>query len=891
MDRAHWQTLSQLLDEALPLDAPARRVWLDALRQHDAALAARLETLLARDHDDAHSSPMTAARQFAQALEASETPRDAAQPGQLFGPWAVRHKLGSGGMGEVWLAERVDELYEGQAAIKLLKAGGEASRLVRRFARERKLLARLAHPGIARLLDAGVSNQQPYLVLEYVPGQPLLQYAHAAAPTVEARLHLVIAIAEAVGHAHSQLIVHRDLKPSNVLVTPQGEIKLLDFGIAGLLESAGEPADTATSGTDLTRHDGRSLTLDYAAPEQVTGEATGVACDVFSLGVMLFELLSGQRPFAGRQPGRAALEHAIVHDEPQRLSRVLAGPPPAAAGARPSDVQRACGPLEAVIAKALRKQPEQRYTSVAAFAADLRRWLEHRPVGAVADDWRYRSRLWLRRNRVVMALSLAAVLSLAAGLVVSQQQLRRAQAAEARAEAASATAESVTQYFTDDLLAVASDSGIDTKTLTVLQLFETMARRADTSLVGEPEVIARVRLLLGTIFNYYGGGRPQELAEIAKAHQSLMQVGERDPHRALALLQGQDTLYYVASLSDDDLKAFEGLVARAAAQPAPSTAARRQLVTAQLAVALDAGQQRDDAVGGLALLDTVLASPQLEADQRWEARRSRARMLWLLDRTAPALAQYRQLLADPLAATLLSDRHEMLRMRAQMGRLMLELGETDAAEKELTAFAELLQKTAVTDSIPVLRTQLHLAYLRMAQRRPAEAVALLRGIDPFVQQRIRTAGPSDAPFMIELANEQVDALRLAGQPREALLFSQQMISALEAAIAKGADADSSAVLRVRILHAAALVANGQPADARTVLAGLSAAAIAHQPAQSPIRCELLQVEAAVAEASGDRALAVQKLEAAERMLTAVFNAESWRVQAVRAARQRLGAGA
>ena len=895
--REHWPRYSALLDEVLDLAPAARAPWLAGLAARDATAHAAVQRLLAREaaeqgttRDLLQREAGSASRQQFDAALLSVLTRedagDAAQPGQSFGPWQVSRKLGSGGMGEVWLAERADALYEGKAAIKLLRGNGDASRLAGRFARERQALARLAHAGIARLLDAGVQGGQAYLVLDYVRGLPLLEHARALAPTVAARVRLVLAIGSALEYAHGRLIVHRDIKPSNVMVTAEGEVKLLDFGIASLLD------DEHGGDTSLTGLYGRGLTLDYAAPEQITGEPTGVACDVFSLGVLLFELLGGTRPFKGEQPGRAALEHAVLHHDAPRLSRAIAIPLPAdaAEGARPVDARAVRGDLEAIVAKALRKAPQDRYPTMAAFMADLERWLEHRPVLAAQRDWRRDSALWLRRNRLVAALSALVLLTLTGGLLASQQQLRRAQAAEARAESAANTSEAVTGYFTDDLLSVASASDIDTKTLTVLQLFERMAKQADTSLDDQPEVEARVRVLLASVFNYYGGGRPQELAEIAKAHQSLLQVGQSAPHRALALLRPEDALYYVSTLSAADLSSFVALVDRASALPDDTAAGRRQLASAQIAIALDAGQQRDDAVAGLARLDAVLAMPKLDAKQRWEARRSRARMLWLLDRAAPALAQYRQLMADPLATTLLGDRYESLRIGAQMGRLMLELGETDAAEKALNAFATLLDETAVADSIPVLRTRAHLALLREAQGRPAEAVQLMQSIDPIVQRRIATVGPTDAPFMIEMANEQAVALLLAGQKAEALRFSAQSMAALDAAITQGADADSSVVLGLRIRHAAMLLANGDAAAAGAVLAALSATALARQPPESPIRCELLQVEARLAEANGQHALAAQKLEAAERMLTSVFNAESWRVQAVRAERLRLGKG-
>ena len=411
--REHWARHSALLDEALDLDAPARVVWLATLAVRDVAAAEAVSRLLAREVPaitDAllttnGSSPVRQGfESLLQAVLTREDGADAATPGQSFGPWQVSRKLGVGGMGEVWLAARSDALYEGQAAIKLLRNTGDASRLAGRFARERQALARLIHPGIARLLDAGVQGGQTYLVLDYVRGQPLLDHVRALAPTVSQRVQLALAVGRALEYAHGRLIVHRDIKPSNVMVTAEGEVKLLDFGIASLLD------DEHGSDTSLTGLYGRGLTLDYAAPEQITGEPTGVACDVFSLGVMLFELLTGERPFKPAKPGRAALEHAVLHQATPKPSSRAKGIPAS---------------LDAVVLRALQKSPEDRYPTMAAFVADMERWLEHRPVLAAQRDWRRDTALWLRRNRLAAGLSAAVMASLFAGLLATFLQSQR----------------------------------------------------------------------------------------------------------------------------------------------------------------------------------------------------------------------------------------------------------------------------------------------------------------------------------------------------------------------------------------------------------------------------------------------------------------------------------
>ncbi|HET8883256.1 MAG TPA: protein kinase [Solimonas sp.] len=487
ISRDQWSRWSALLDEALELDDDARNAWLATLREHQPDAAIAVARLLGHASEPV---PLIAYERSLQDALHENDHAGTASSGQSFGPWQISHKLGSGGMGEVWLATRGDHLYEGQAAIKLLADGNDIRRLGARFARERNLLARLSHPGIARLLDAGISDMQPYLVLEYVDGVSLLDHAHTHAATVADRLRLTLVIARAVEYAHSRLIVHRDLKPSNVVVTKDGEVKLLDFGIAALLGDE----DGSHDMTALTRLYGRGLTLDYAAPEQIAGAATGVGCDIYSLGVMLFELLAGARPLRGERPGRAALEHAVLHTEAPRLSRAIQQPLPAdhPTGARPLDVERVRGDLDAIVAKALRKAPEDRYPTMAAFIADLEHWLAHRPVSAGRGDQRYRARLWLRRNRVAAVLTAAVVLSLSVGLALSLWQWRAARAQTARAQAVSA--------FMSDLFRAADPERTRGENLAVRDLVDAGAQRLVNGSIDDPQIRAQLGAALGSTY-------------------------------------------------------------------------------------------------------------------------------------------------------------------------------------------------------------------------------------------------------------------------------------------------------------------------------------------------------------------------------------------------------
>lgn len=502
IDRERWQAISALLDVALALQPSQRDAWLADLQQRDAELAEQVRTMLVAAPQSTAKGGVTTLpglQAFGQHLDAALKPQlqssHAPQAGQRWGAWMLLHKIGEGGMGQVWLAARDDGLYQAQAAIKLLRSDLSAQRLQARFARERAVLARLNHPNVARLLDAGLVEGQAYLVLEYVPGRNLDEHVRAACPHLVQRVQLLLRIAQAVEHAHAQLIVHRDLKPSNVIVTPEGEPKLLDFGIAGLLDD-GEPVDS-----DLTRQTGRGLTLGYAAPEQILGGPIGTAADVFSLGVMLFELISGDLPFAPRSAGRLAAEHAVLHGEPRRLSTLLGlaeDPGQAEPGQRDAgavlvntgpgpaiDARRARGDLEAILAKALRKQPAERYGTVGAFIDDLQRWLTHRPVSARRDEWRHQSYLWLRRHALLAGATAVVVLSLSAGLAVSTWQWQRAQTAARQSDR-------IAEYLVD-LLKSASPDRHGGQWPTVLQLLDRSRAALPQSFQNDPET--RLRLL------------------------------------------------------------------------------------------------------------------------------------------------------------------------------------------------------------------------------------------------------------------------------------------------------------------------------------------------------------------------------------------------------------
>ncbi len=421
LDPDRWRDVSPYLDQALALPTEQRAAWLTSLRDKHPAMADFLHALLAE-----HSALL-------QEGFLEQSPLPLPQPpglaGQQIGAYTLLSPIGKGGMSTVWLAERNDGRFERRAAVKFLTIGFAGREAEQRFKREGRILGRLADTHIAELLDAGVSPAgQPYLVLEYVDGQHIDQYCDGHTLDVDARIRLFLDVLSAVAHAHANLIVHRDIKPSNVLVTTGGQVKLLDFGIAKLLEDEAHPGTP----TMLTREGASALTPEYAAPEQVTGGPITTATDIYELGLLLFVLLTGQHPAGSHTHSTASLVKAIVETAPPRMSDIVerdasegktALHHAATRATTPEKLRRRLhGDLDTIIAKSLRKDPQERYRSVSAFADDLHRHLRHLPISARPDTIGYRATKFLRRHWLPVAASLLVVASLSAGLYVANHE-------------------------------------------------------------------------------------------------------------------------------------------------------------------------------------------------------------------------------------------------------------------------------------------------------------------------------------------------------------------------------------------------------------------------------------------------------------------------------------
>jgi serine/threonine-protein kinase len=412
LDPARWAALSPYIDELLTLPPLERNRRIDELAANDPRTAAEVRELM-RSRDDASRAA------FLDGVADDSVVPAGVQAGEVLGAWTLHDVIGEGGMGSVWRARRSDGRFEGSAAIKLLRSGLFDAAGQQRFRREGAILSRLRHPGIAQLLDAGITPRgQPYLVLELVQGQRIDQWCDAHGLSVRQRVALCVQVLDSVASAHAQLIIHRDLKPSNILVDDSGRVKLLDFGIARLLDE--EP------GAALTHEGAVALTPQYAAPEQFSGGALSMATDVYALGVVLYELLTGAHPSA--LPAQASLlEHHRA---------ALRGPALAPSARAPQQRRALRGDLDTLVAKCLAADPAERYPSAAALREDLQRHLSHEPISAHAPGLAYRSLKLLRRRPLESALTAAAVAFLAAGVIGVALFARQAQHSAADALAA-----------------------------------------------------------------------------------------------------------------------------------------------------------------------------------------------------------------------------------------------------------------------------------------------------------------------------------------------------------------------------------------------------------------------------------------------------------------------
>ncbi|MFI5007278.1 MAG: tetratricopeptide repeat protein [Solirubrobacterales bacterium] len=535
LDRQRWPRVSAVLEAALERPEPERAGYLDEACAGDAELRRQVEELLAADAAAGSFLAMNAVERAAPLVaeigEGIELQAPALAGERIVGAYRLLSQLGEGGMGVVYLAERVDGQFEHQVAVKLLKQGLHGEDAGRRFLQERQILARLQHPGIARLLDGGVTAQDsPFFVMERVEGRPVTAYCDEHRLGIEQRLRVFLEICDAVQYAHRSLVVHRDLKPSNILVDAAGRVKLLDFGIAKLLAEGSEDEAVASTRTAL-----RAMTPEYAAPEQVRGDPVTTATDVYTLGVLLYELLTGERPYRVGRGATSEVERAVLEQEPTRPSARTAGAA-GLPGIRRKELQRRLrGDLDGIVLRALQKEPERRYSSAEAMATDVRRHLGGLPVSARGDGVVYRAFKFVRRHRVAVAAVLLVLLSMLGGLVGTAWQARRAQREALKAEAV--------KDFLKSLFSASDPAEAQGKEVTARALLENGARRIEKELQDQPEVQSEVARLIAA--TYLGLGEHESALGLLRADLERRRRfdGPRSGAVAESLTRMADVLY------------------------------------------------------------------------------------------------------------------------------------------------------------------------------------------------------------------------------------------------------------------------------------------------------------------------------------------------------------
>jgi serine/threonine-protein kinase len=464
-----WLEVDDLFQRVSEMDASRRAAFLDDACGADFELRNEVETLLATDKTLGWlKRPVDRAAQ------------EVALVGRRIGSYEIVRLLGEGGMGKVFLAARADEQYQQLVAIKLMHSEfGPSQKMLERFRSERQILANLSHPDIARLLDGGTtSDGTPYLVMEYVEGVPLEEYRRANELSVEKKLQLFLRVCAAVEYAHKNLVVHRDIKPGNVLVTEDGSPKLVDFGIAKLMEG-GSGATTQPAA--------RLMTPEYASPEQLRGEPITTATDVYGLGVLLYELLSGMHPFAEQSGSPIEMMRRICEVEPQPPSSMVSD------SARRRELR---GDLDRIVLMAIRKQPERRYPSATALARDVFAYLNGYPVFARGGGWEYRAGKLVRRHKLMVGALMLFAVSLASFTVGMGLLRQRAYRERLMAEH--------TATFLADMFRAATPQEARGKTITARELLDRGSQRVDKELAGEPEVRASLLYSIADAYSHLG---------------------------------------------------------------------------------------------------------------------------------------------------------------------------------------------------------------------------------------------------------------------------------------------------------------------------------------------------------------------------------------------------
>ncbi|HXK05610.1 MAG TPA: serine/threonine-protein kinase [Verrucomicrobiae bacterium] len=725
---SEWALLARYLDEGMDLPPDKQEQWLESLPDLDPRLKQALAAMLRRNRDPEND------------LLIRTLPKLGPNPApalERIGPYRTLRELGFGGMASVWLAERADGALTRQVALKLPHSAGR-KRFLERFRLERDILASFTHPNIAQIYDAGVTEAgRPYIALEYVDGTPLTQHCDSLGLGLSGRLHLFFQVLSAVQYAHSRLVIHRDLKPSNILATRSGEIKLLDFGIAKLLGP-----ERLEDAPDLTLAGERALTLDYAAPEQILGQAVSTSADIYSLGVVLFELLAGKRPYTLRD---AAHEKAI-------LSLDLPRPSDAARQQSKPYWKALQGDLDAIVLKALQTDPAGRYPTADALAQDLHRFLNGEPVSAQPESLGYRARKFLVRNRLSVSAAAAVFLALAVGLGVALWQAR-----EARKSAR--TAQAVENFVIDIFHANSSDQPDPARAreTTARQLLDIGAAKLERSLDDAPEARLEVLSTISDMYidlgiddtavqltrerlkltrSLYGNESP-EVAEVLVRLARNMQSSSFARERPQVLLEAKKIL----DRAGDSYAPLRAKMLTALAEEYASTNWEKGLDSARQAVELSRKSKPEDRVEALLQLASILSR---------------------LDRDRESLPLFGQAIAVSRQIGWSSMLLKLYVSQAEAYRVLLD---TQAAEQSYRDAYQLARSLNGAEHVDTIQTEIRLGSFLADFGRDREGLRLM---EEAYRVSLKLRGPED-PFHVPTMQEQYgSALARYGRLREGI---------------------------------------------------------------------------------------------------------------------------
>ncbi|MEO8673911.1 MAG: serine/threonine-protein kinase [Tahibacter sp.] len=725
MDAEGWRRARALFDELADTPSEQWSARLQTLAPDDAALQADVLALLIADSADVLQTGVAAqAPQMLSALaEADLATRSSELQGRRVGAFRLLRELGRGGMGTVWLAERVEGDFVQNVAIKLIRGGWDTAESETRFRAERQILASLQHPHIAHLVDGGITEDgKPWLALEYVDGLDLRRWCDERRLNIRQRLQVFLSVCDAVSHAHQRLVVHRDLKPSNILVDANGAVKLLDFGIAKLVD-IDNPAQSAT----------RIFTPEYAAPEQVRGEVVTTAVDVYALGLLLFELLSGRKPYQVENSTPAAYERAVLEQEPTRPSLVVTRNGNDAV----EIAQRRClppsrlrhelrGDLDAIVLKALRKEPQQRYLSVADFAADISRHLQSKPVRARRGGWRYRAGRYAARHAIALGFGGVAALALLAGMGVAWWQRDVARAQRDRAEAEATTSRRVIEFVGDMFdEATPNRAHIPPAQISIERVLDAAGRRIEADLSDQPRARAAIERLLANIHmrlnqreraeNLLADARATTLHEFgtdSDEYTDLLELEARtrvladDRATALALTREADAIIRRRH-APEDTRSIRSLIQMGWSSDDPTEALRYS----EQAIALIRGNPDPDFKLETALNNAGLALSDLQRYAEAEAMQRESLAIVLARTTAPTtelLQVQRNLAITLMRRGQYSAAEPLLQQTLDNAQKLLSADHTLIADQQFSLAACLFMLDRVQDALPLARASLAL---------------------------------------------------------------------------------------------------------------------------------------------------------------------------------------